>query len=74
MRFSALAAVGLACVQLAAVRAPALAAASPYFCGSAPPGWVPPWQRKPVRQEGATCHLMLCDRRRSCAAGAEPAS
>ncbi|SER65395.1 hypothetical protein [Sphingobium sp. YR768] len=37
------------------------------FCGQAPPGWKPPWQRKPAAPSApdTTCHLMLCDRRKA---------
>ncbi|KKW91527.1 hypothetical protein [Sphingobium chungbukense] len=71
MRFSAAILATLACIPLAAVHAPAAVAQSPWFCGSAPPGWTPPWQRKPSAptDKSAPCHLMLCDRKKPRAEG-----
>ncbi|AEG50979.1 hypothetical protein Sphch_3383 [Sphingobium chlorophenolicum L-1] len=55
----------LAVLPLTAVQPPAAAAQSPWYCGSAPPGWTPPWQRKPAPDDRkAGCHLILCDRKK----------
>lgn len=64
MRFNATLLAGLACMQLSIVHAPIWAAPNAWFCGSAPAGWTPPWQRKPVQQDGASCHLIACERRK----------
>lgn len=66
MRFSALALASLAFATLSAGQIPDFAARSPYFCGVAPPGWVPPGQGKPVTpsDENMSCHLLMCDRSR----------
>ncbi|UZW57182.1 hypothetical protein NUH86_20885 [Sphingobium sp. JS3065] len=64
MRSSALA--FLAIIPLTAVHAPAAATQSPWYCGSAPPGWTPPWQRKPAAPDdkSAPCHFIPCDRKK----------
>jgi hypothetical protein len=66
MRYSALALAALACAQISVAAMPDANPSSPYFCGSAPPGWTPPWQRKPAIPSGkdAACHLLTCDRQR----------
>ncbi|APL96591.1 hypothetical protein EWH08_14405 [Sphingobium indicum] len=63
MRSSALAL--LAIIPLTAVQPPAAAAQSPWYCGSVPPGWTPPWQRKPAPDDkNAPCHFIPCDRKK----------
>ncbi|EZP73973.1 putative uncharacterized protein precursor [Sphingomonas paucimobilis] len=71
MRYSALALAAAALSPLPASQFPHEKGPSPYFCGNAPPGWVPPWQRGPEEpsDKHAACHLILCGRKK---AQAEP--
>ncbi|MCB4861851.1 MULTISPECIES: hypothetical protein [Sphingobium] len=64
MRSSALAL--LAVIPLTTVHAPAAAMPNRWYCGSAPPGWTPPWQRKPATPDdkNAPCHVIPCDRKK----------
>ncbi|WP_293923161.1 hypothetical protein [Sphingobium sp. UBA5915] len=62
MRYSVSVLPALACLSLATAAIPhAAAPASVSFCGTPPPGWVPPGGKpvKPEQQPGP-CHLMLC--------------
>ncbi|WP_311268946.1 hypothetical protein [Sphingobium sp. WCS2017Hpa-17] len=53
----------MACLNLAAAAlpVPADARAIP-FCGTPPPGWLPPGHREPARPPlpGGGCHVILC--------------
>ncbi|QGP80248.1 hypothetical protein GL174_09500 [Sphingobium sp. CAP-1] len=54
---------GIACLNLALAATPVAAAQrSAAFCGTPPPGWTPPGQRKPAAPQmpGGLCHVMLC--------------
>lgn len=64
MRYSALMLAGLAFTTVSAAPVPTSTANTAYFCGSAPPGWVPPGQRKPVDPSDKTmpCHMLMSDR------------
>jgi hypothetical protein len=64
MRSSALAL--LAVIPLTTVHAPAAAMPNSWYCGSAPSGWTPPWQRKPANPDdkNAPCHVIPCDRKK----------
>lgn len=64
MRSSAHWLAAAACVNLAvgALPAPATARAIP-FCGTPPPGGVPPENHEPQRRPvpGGPCHVLLCN-------------
>ncbi|MET0371968.1 MAG: hypothetical protein ABW039_11400 [Sphingobium sp.] len=65
MRYSAVLAGGLACLNLSAAQAQPVTHARSAFCGSIPSGWTPPWE-KPRRAPSApdlACHLIGCDQR-----------
>ncbi|MDO7835994.1 hypothetical protein Q4610_13155 [Sphingobium sp. HBC34] len=75
MRSSAALLAGLACFNLAIAATPVAAAdggagaaaGRPIaFCGTPPPGWVPPGRKRPAPQmPGGLCHVMLCGTEKS---------
>ena len=64
MRYSATGIALLAFVNIVAAQMPHHSGSSRYFCGTPPPGWVPPGQRDRPRDETnfAACHALICAR------------
>ncbi|GLV20512.1 hypothetical protein TomMM35A_03720 [Sphingobium sp. TomMM35A] len=67
MRYSAAALAALAFANLAAGQVRHYAARSPYFCGTPPPGWTPPEQRRGQGHDINIlgCHTLIGERSRA---------